>query len=89
MAVPAFIQCHFPDPQLGEFLGLMRRQVSRSFLGAVCTYRSFGSTRPTRPPIPPASSRGRAKAALHGGAPPLLDFLKLNLQFHLDSYVKC
>ena len=46
MAGSRFTQCHIVDPRLGEFPGLMRRRVSRSFPGAGCAYRLFGSLAP-------------------------------------------
>jgi DNA-binding FrmR family transcriptional regulator len=68
MAGSRFIQCHILEPLLGGLSGLMRRTVSRSFLGAGCALRSFGSlappgSRPGRRATSRAAGEGASEAA--------------------------
>jgi hypothetical protein len=46
MTYSRFMRCHTLGPRLGEFPGLMRRRVSRSFLRAGCTHGTFWSLAP-------------------------------------------
>jgi hypothetical protein len=61
MTCSRFMRCHTLGPRLGEFPGLIRRRVSRSFLDAGCAYRPFGSLAP--PSLRPFGLA--SEAALH------------------------